>query len=431
MKKKILSLMIIFSLLLSLSGCGICPHIGTHVERAREATCIIPGYTGDTVCNLCKAVVEKGDVIHATGHKVEVTGAVKGSCTEEGRTGTGICAVCGAVIFTDEPIPAEGHKEELINAVEATCQSEGYTGDLVCTVCGEVFEKGETIPVATTHVHTETRDQKASTCSEHGYSGDVYCLDCGQLVQKGEELELEDHVTEIRGAKASTCTVAGSTGTEVCIVCGQTVRAARPTALANHRWVKDEAESVAPTCTESGTDHFTCSVCGTEMDEEVDPLGHSWEKDDAESVAPTCTAEGKDHFVCAVCGAEKDEAVDPLGHDYQVTTPATCTEAGEKTCSRCGDVQAISALGHSWDEGTVSVEPTCADKGAHVYKCTVCGETTIRYDIDATGDHDTVLVGAREATETTSGYTGDLYCTVCHQIVEQGQVIPATGGGEE
>ena len=141
MKKKILSLMIIFSLLLSLSGCGICPHIGTHVEGAREATCVMSGYTGDTVCNLCKAVVKKGEEIPTTGHKVDVTGAVKGSCTEEGRTGTGICAVCGTVVFTDEPIPAEGHKKELTGAAEATCQSEGYTGDLVCTVCGEVFEK--------------------------------------------------------------------------------------------------------------------------------------------------------------------------------------------------------------------------------------------------------------------------------------------------
>ena len=52
MKRKILSLIVIFALLLSMSGCGLCPHIGTHVEGAKAATCSQAGYTGDTICNL-------------------------------------------------------------------------------------------------------------------------------------------------------------------------------------------------------------------------------------------------------------------------------------------------------------------------------------------------------------------------------------------
>jgi hypothetical protein len=39
----------------------------------------------------------------------------------------------------------------------------------------------------------------------------------------------------------------------------------------------------------------------------------------------------------------------------------------------------------------------------------------------------TKLVGAVEATATTNGYTGDLYCLGCDELITKGEVIPATG----
>ena len=47
--------------------------------------------------------------------------------------------------------------------------------------------------------------------------------------------------------------------------------------------------------------------------------------------------------------------------------------------------------------------------------------------IPPTGNHTTALVGAKEATATEDGYTGDEVCTVCGQTIRQGEVIPATG----
>ena len=44
----------------------------------------------------------------------------------------------------------------------------------------------------------------------------------------------------------------------------------------------------------------------------------------------------------------------------------------------------------------------------------------------ATG-HDTELVGAKAATCTEDGYTGDEVCKTCGQTVKQGKIIPATG----
>ena len=41
--------------------------------------------------------------------------------------------------------------------------------------------------------------------------------------------------------------------------------------------------------------------------------------------------------------------------------------------------------------------------------------------------HDTELVGAKDATCTEDGYTGNEVCKVCQTVVKQGEVIPALG----
>ena len=46
--------------------------------------------------------------------------------------------------------------------------------------------------------------------------------------------------------------------------------------------------------------------------------------------------------------------------------------------------------------------------------------------IPATG-HDTEIVGAKEATCTEDGYTGDEVCKTCGETVKKGETIPATG----
>ena len=50
--------------------------------------------------------------------------------------------------------------------------------------------------------------------------------------------------------------------------------------------------------------------------------------------------------------------------------------------------------------------------------------------IPATG-HDTEVVGAKAATCTEAGYTGDEVCKTCQTVVKKGEVIPATGHDTE
>lgn len=67
--------------------------------------------------------------------------------------------------------------------------------------------------------------------------------------------------------------------------------------------------------------------------------------------------------------------------DWEVTTPATCTEAGveTRTCA-CGETETreIPALGHTWGEWEVTKEATCVEAGVETRTCSVCGETETR-----------------------------------------------------
>ena len=67
-------------------------------------------------------------------------------------------------------------------------------------------------------------------------------------------------------------------------------------------------------------------------------------------------------------------------------------------------------------------EATCTEEGYIVYLC-ACGETYTE-TIPATG-HTAELVNVKEATCTEAGYTGDLVCSVCGAVIEQGEAIPA------
>ena len=68
-------------------------------------------------------------------------------------------------------------------------------------------------------------------------------------------------------------------------------------------------------------------------------------------------------------------------HDYKDTVIAPgCTEQGytDHTCSRCGDSYVdnyVDALGHDWDQGTVTTEPTYTSPGVRTFTCNRCGMT--------------------------------------------------------
>lgn len=112
------------------------------------------------------------------------------------------------------------------------------------------------------------------------------------------------------------------------------------------------------------------------------------------------------------------------------TVPATCGADGriDTVCANCGDViatEVIPATGaHTWDNGTVTTEPTETTPGVRTFTCAVCGATKTEV-IPATGAHTFVFTKTVAPTCTEAGY--DLYtCSGCGAS-EQRNVKPALG----
>ena len=112
------------------------------------------------------------------------------------------------------------------------------------------------------------------------------------------------------------------------------------------------------------------------------------------------------------------------------TVPATCGADGriDTVCANCGEIIAtkvIPATGaHTWDNGTVTTEPTETTPGVRTFTCAVCSQTKTEV-IPATGAHTFVFTKNVAPTCTEAGY--DLYtCRDCGAS-EQRNVKPALG----
>ena len=112
------------------------------------------------------------------------------------------------------------------------------------------------------------------------------------------------------------------------------------------------------------------------------------------------------------------------------TAPATCGADGriDTVCTNCGDVIAtkvIPATGaHTWDNGTVTTEPTETTPGVRTFTCAVCRQTKTEV-IPATGAHTFVFTKTVAPSCTEAGY--DLYtCRDCG-ATEKRNSKPALG----
>ena len=233
----------------------------------------------------------------------------------------------------------------------------------------------------------------------------------------------------------ATCGEAGRVDT-ICSNCGEVVSTKEIPATGAHTW-DNGTVTTEPTETTPGVRTFTCAVCGATRTETIPATGaHDYQF--TKNVAPTCTADGYDLYTCSGCGAtEKRNPKPALGHKWDngtVTTEPTETAPGVRTytCTVCGQtknetIPATGAHTHVWDNGTVTIAPTETTPGVRTYTCTVCGATRTE-TIPATGKHThtwdngTVTIAPTETTPGVRTYT----CTVCGQT--KNEIIPATGG---
>lgn len=333
------------------------------------------------------------------------------TCTKAGMV-VATCADCGRRRWVyDETRPALGHDWKDNGDGTATCQREG---------CGK------------SHTHTldEGEVTKKPSCEDTGVKT-YHCKEADCNYTKTEDIAATGHTWDAgKTTTKATCTKAGVT-TYTCTACGAT--RTEPIAATGHDYkVKDHKDA---TCTEDGYTTSVCKNCGDEKKETIKATGHDWNKGEVTTKA-TCTEAGVMTYTCNVCKETKTEEIEATGHQHteiRDAKKATCIEegyTGDTYCTDCGNMiftgKKIEKTDHTWDNGVVSKDPTCTEKGSKTYTCAVCRETKTE-EIPATGHQNKEVRDKKAATCTKTGYTGDTYCKDCGELLKTGKETDALG----
>ncbi len=259
-------------------------------------------------------------------------------------------------------------------------------------VVGKTFTiAGEPAP-SCDHKNTTDVIVTPATCTETGVKN-VVCADCEEVLQTGVVIEALGHDYQ-------------------------------------------PGETVAATCTEGGYTPYTCTRCkDTENRDATEELGHDYKV--TASVAASCTEGGYTEYTCSRCKDSYKDRTFPLGH---TSTPyaevsATCTESGftgGTYCSVCNETlterTVVPALGHSWDNGEITTQPTEETAGEKTFHCTRCDATRTEPVAPLDHTHNFVLSETVKATCTEGGY--ELYACTCGETEKRNET-PALGHNYE
>ncbi len=458
--------------------CTICGDECTHTYGEKTiitpATCTTMGSYTKT-CTTC-GYVYKGQ-IPKTQHNYEWKVTTPATCNSAGVE-TKTCTNCGKT-YGQRPIPATGeHNWETVETIPATCTSKEKQKQ-ECTVChttrttinenshyaDHTWTEGDGTVTCTKcgweHTHRWVEDTSKTvpaTCTSEG-SKTYYCT--ADYKDYDQEVHKCHSTKTVTLAKTAHHWVNG-----VCTECGATHE---------HDWQEQTSLAKSPTCTEKGSKTYKCSKCGETKVEEIPATGHTWKihqiaqnkseckcsvcgatkAHDLEVVSKdpaTCTKKGIIHYVCKDCGKkvrDNDPDAPALGHDWKnqdgtcsrcnaqhthdwgewkTTTPADCTTEGEEVrqCNTCGfeETKKLEKTAHQWGEWNITTEPSCTAEGEEVRQCKNCQKIETK-KLEKTA-HVTEIVGAKESTCTTAGYTGDEVCKDCHAVVKKGNSLAKT-----
>ena len=366
-----------------------------YVKDDKEATCTVPGYTGDTYHKCCDALKENGTNISAKGHKFgDWTTNNNGTHTRE-------CTVC-----TDEPDRTDTVDctyGDWTQTKAPTCTEKGAK-ERECTICNYVYK--EDIPALNhidednngycdredcgalicDHVGQETvlKDYKKETCLEDGYTGDKHCKKCDVIVEYGTKIDKLGHKDEDKdhacdnGCDVYQGTHADSNSDHICDYgCQEAIGTCEDKNLDHacdygcDKYFGTHADSatdndhvcdygcgeVLEECIDGDDNNHNCDICGKE-----DVSDHNWV--DADCTTPK---------TCSVCGTTDGEQ---LGHDWAEATynfaeeGSACTAIRECGREGCDEAETATATITS----AVKTPATCTEKGWTTY--------TAEFDVD-------------------------------------------------
>lgn len=349
------------------------------------------GYTGDSYCPDCKAVVRGENVIglntkHASAMELKAAGYYpyvdKDGVKHDGVSDVWYCKTCGVEVG-GETLAYDTYANKAANQVigdtwvegarPATCFEVGSTGTTYRwskladgTVAAQVIAEAKEIPMLK---HTLVKvDSKVGKCGEFGWT-------CNNYYFCSNEVKMPDGTTW-------QCPYTQGTVIE-------------NKWRGEHNW--QSKELVPATCQKTGLAVVSCADCGALATKTVDEFNDVWYEvananrsnvfvdviktaphtagDPVNAKEATCTEVGyTGDTYCKWCNTAMEKGKEIPMKEHTVVdvaaVEATCTEAGATAgtkCSVCGTVlsgcEKIDALGHKYENGV----------------CTVCGEKDPNY----------------------------------------------------
>lgn len=146
------------------------------------------------------------------------------------------------------------------------------------------------------------------------------------------------------------------------------------------------------------------------------PHKHVMSKIDAKQ--STCLTKGNnEYYFCEECGKYFKD----VNGDIETTTDAEMLDLSSHDFTK----QVAS-------EKYIKSSANCVSKAVYYYSCSVCGKIgseTFEYGDCDKSNHvgKTKVVGQKEATCDESGYTGDVVCSACDEVIKLGEVITENG----
>ena len=310
-----------------------------------------------------------------------------------------------------------------------------YT-DAMFAIDNVTMTYGATDPCADGHTLTAVPEVPA-TCEETGVKAHWVCSVCGKLFSDADgknETTLEALTIPATGHAwgQPAWTWTGTESASAVFTCGNDVSHTQTLTAAVTSQVTTE-----PGCESTGVRTYTATVTfegQTYTDTKTETLpaaGHVW----GQPVWQWTGFAAQAVFACARDAGHTQTLTAAV--TSQVTTEPGCESTGVRTYTATVTLdgknytdtrtETLPSLGH--DTQLVGAKPaTCTQDGYTGDEvCKTCGVTVKKGEVIPATGHDTEIVGAKPATCTQDGYTGDEVCKTCGVTVKKGEVIPATG----
>lgn len=178
---------------------------------------------------------------------------------------------------------------------------------------------------------------------------------------------------------ASTCTATG-VQSNTCSLCHHSYTEQVP--MAEHTYGEGKV-AIPSTCTQAGTMEYSCTACA-HIREEALPLAEHTPGEPFSTVEANCVSEGQKTATCTQCAVEFVTEILPKNnvHNFRLTVnvASTCTAKGQatNTCTRCAHTEQVTLAqkDHNY-KLSFQIQGTCMREGMKEWVCTVCSKSKV------------------------------------------------------